>query len=84
MRLPKIFAMLRKSILKRCQFLTVKNRPKISRFYSAFDFRKSLFETTKSFKNFDIFWKFQYIFDIFNIQQYIFKIFNILFWYIPV
>ena len=60
--------------VKRHQFLTSKSCPKLSRLYFAFNFCKSLTETTKIIKNFSICQKFQYIFHIFNIWRYLSKI----------
>ena len=54
MRLPKNFAISQKSKVKSQWFLTVKNCPKLSHLYFAFDFRESVTKTTKSFENFDI------------------------------
>ena len=62
MRLPEIFAFQQFPIAESQKFLTVKNRPKLSHLYFAFDFRKNLTKTTKIIKNFDICQKFRYIY----------------------
>ena len=68
MRLAKIFGISGKSKVERRKFLTVENRPKLSRLYFGFDFRENLTETTEIIENFNICQKFRYIFDIFDIR----------------
>ena len=52
MHLPKNFGILQKSQVESLTLSTSKNSPKLSRLFFAFDFRKSLTDTTESFENF--------------------------------
>ena len=60
MRLTEIFDFRQFPIAESRKFSTVENRPKLSRLYFDFDFRKSLTETTEIIEIFDICRKFRY------------------------